>query len=1534
MEEIESFVRKLCTEGDLSILTKKLIRTQYQAHYKKATVTREEKDKINEVLETVIQELADQSKDPPASTDENSSSLDQGKENLRTDYACVARTEPTPVGLPHKAGYRSTWGDLGIAGFTHNHLIQVSMNENASSGKNPPPPRFRSRSAGNNEVPPQHRSSPRKRTSSDSVSRTRDSLSCDRERGGGVMGRRGEESVELANNAGEVRTPVKTKRAPAGRNGDSYSNCSSDEVLLLSPGSDSSSRKSKPRSPPKWRKARMERMKALGKSDISGSGGKNGGKPSTKQRQVNKSRRMYSVQSVLSAILESDIPVQNEDELSHALEKQTSLSPPDKASRRPPPSRHSQPVRESGGSKLKGSLNKDRHSRNSPEDHNVVLARRQGLSQRNRTKTRPVYIESEDSQDGLSVRENLSHQRSVSKEAENRVNGSGSVPKSSSKNLLISGFSTDRFFATRVKPAPQSKAKRQLRVESDSELSCSSLPSPGGKGKKGRLKSSQPTPGQNSLRSDDSDSVLSERLQESPGKVKAKKSSANDSFSHNGDNTAERMTFPARGNFKQTEMKPKAKRTLKNKGKKGTSSSDDSDTDDLPLSLVQQKGKKTDPGEEFMDGTDSEASGKSSQKRKNDKHKEDGQSVKKKMRKEGVVNVRNRTESLSSFSPPVSPFVKKALKRDPKTGLSLSDTGAIKGLSPKEKLTSEDNLDDSSCNEADKSTSLGPKSGNVRAIKKDVYSLSESSDDKRVPGELLLLDERKVHKKRNNSGNRICVEWSVYSLSESTEEGSGKPLDQLPFIMKKKINKGKEKNVAKDELSDECVSENCEGELSFQNQRKNTSVCEDETPEENRVCDEPWCSVEYRGEPLMFPIIQLQDIQQGAPTSSENSPSQKVSCKKERNIFEMLEFSAMTEDDTRPPKVRISLSEWNQEHNQHYISAVIKDQTTGKPRPASLDESRTVLKKQRTVKRITPHLRTTLKLRKQVSPNVSSKVEEWAVVSQDERDVNGDDDDEKLRDGSSGVDSLPPKRHWSKFKARKRKAAAMMVSSDDDDDDDNKPLMESARDLRDSTSVSDKDLRDNASVSDKDLEEDTPVKAKARKRKAAAMVVSSDEEEDDDDDDDDKPLMESVQNSQDNVSELDKDFEDDTPVKAKDFEDDTPVKAKKPKGKKLKVQLDSSGEDDLPLKAKSDSDSATDVEHESETENGNNVSETDDDGDLPLNVKKSKKRKKKQPVESDDNNDDDDDDDEPLKPRCNTGEGEECGDNSEGIQLSEEDLTPVKIKKSKKRRKKKPVESDDNNDDDDDDDEPLKPRCNTGEGEEYGDNSEGIQPSEEDLAPVKIKTSLKAPKLIFVSSDDGLSPMKVRLKPSSREAESDLDTSSLSSSSNNDETRPEPKKSQGPRIKFTMKKVQPSKKAQSKKAREKKGKAAAAEVSEKEEAPHLKRLRLICRKVGIFVRNDVHFAGCTSDRQKIERLKEALRNAGMKGQPSLSKVDSVNLKREAAALDTTNIIHTSGRPKRKQKDIFEPASPKKSLSPIKKQFSRIQDLIDDGSESD
>ncbi|KAK7476705.1 hypothetical protein BaRGS_00032042 [Batillaria attramentaria] len=192
--------------------------------------------------------------------------------------------------------------------------------------------------------------------------------------------------------------------------------------------------------------------------------------------------------------------------------------------------------------------------------------------------------------------------------------------------------------------------------------------------------------------------------------------------------------------------------------------------------------------------------------------------------------------------------------------------------------------------------------------------------------------------------------------------------------------------------------------------------------------------------------------------------------------------------------------------------------------------------------------------------------------------------------------------------------------------------------------------------------------------------------------------------------------------------------------------------------------------------------------------------------------------------------------------------------------------------------------------------------------------------------EDGASPAE------KSDGESELDTSSLSSDDGGDENDVQRGPKSHPKAKVKSRKRSSSPKKKSPKP--KVSKKPASSEGEKEEDPYLKRLRVICRKVGIFVRNDIHFAGCTTDREKIQRLKEALRKAGMKGQPSLSKVDSVNLKREAADLDTSNIIETSGRPRRQPKGLFTRGeSPKKSLTPVKQQFSRIQDLITD-SDSD
>ncbi|XP_070205895.1 serine-rich adhesin for platelets-like [Littorina saxatilis] len=368
---------------------------------------------------------------------------------------------------------------------------------------------------------------------------------------------------------------------------------------------------------------------------------------------------------------------------------------------------------------------------------------------------------------------------------------------------------------------------------------------------------------------------------------------------------------------------------------------------------------------------------------------------------------------------------------------------------------------------------------------------------------------------------------------------------------------------------------------------------------------------------------------------------------------------------------------------------------------------------------------------------------------------------------------------------------------------------------------------------------------------------------------------------------------------------------KKAKSRKRKAPSGSSSdEDDQPLKKRrspavrrSDKDSS---------------SSSEEDFEEQPPVKKIKKRKVM--VESSD------DDDAPLKPRDITakvhGKAETDSDR--------DDATPLKIKKAARGRKTRvQLESSD------EEDVPLKPKSARTEtkdesAEEDSEEDVASEGDNDNATPVKRKVSPKVAKLTSESSCDDDSPVKVnrkKSKPDDDQQDSDLDTSSLSSDGENEAPVQTPQRF-GPNIETKTRESEENGKQKTK------SKQDTAPSTDKGETPYLKRLRVICRKVGIFVRNDIHFLGCTTDNQKIERLKEALKKAGMKGQPSLSKVDSVNLKREAEALDTTNIIETQGRPKRQPKDVFTRThSPKKLLTPIKEQFSRIRDLISD-SDSD
>lgn len=132
-----------------------------------------------------------------------------------------------------------------------------------------------------------------------------------------------------------------------------------------------------------------------------------------------------------------------------------------------------------------------------------------------------------------------------------------------------------------------------------------------------------------------------------------------------------------------------------------------------------------------------------------------------------------------------------------------------------------------------------------------------------------------------------------------------------------------------------------------------------------------------------------------------------------------------------------------------------------------------------------------------------------------------------------------------------------------------------------------------------------------------------------------------------------------------------------------------------------------------------------------------------------------------------------------------------------------------------------------------------------------------------------------------------------------------------------------------KKSQERKGSGDGSE----EEGPRVKELRKICRAVGIVVTNARHMAGCSSDNQKINKLKQLLREAGMEGRPSMKKVEEVRLMKEAAELDTQNILKTEGRGKRRVNSLFSRSddSPKVKVTPVREKFSRLRDIIDSDS---
>ncbi|GAB1603830.1 uncharacterized protein LOC115224772 [Argonauta hians] len=132
---------------------------------------------------------------------------------------------------------------------------------------------------------------------------------------------------------------------------------------------------------------------------------------------------------------------------------------------------------------------------------------------------------------------------------------------------------------------------------------------------------------------------------------------------------------------------------------------------------------------------------------------------------------------------------------------------------------------------------------------------------------------------------------------------------------------------------------------------------------------------------------------------------------------------------------------------------------------------------------------------------------------------------------------------------------------------------------------------------------------------------------------------------------------------------------------------------------------------------------------------------------------------------------------------------------------------------------------------------------------------------------------------------------------------------------------------------------ATSQPSATEESSQLKLLRKICNAAQIFVNYKREFQDLKTDKEKCERLKGKLKEAGMEGRPSLKAAKRVRLLREASELNKDNIIsHDSGRTRRKRKDFFSVStSPLKTVQcrPNSDLYENLKGIVDsERSESD
>ena len=374
---------------------------------------------------------------------------------------------------------------------------------------------------------------------------------------------------------------------------------------------------------------------------------------------------------------------------------------------------------------------------------------------------------------------------------------------------------------------------------------------------------------------------------------------------------------------------------------------DELDLSDMPLSHLQQmntKPKNSDNRGHCSAGPDNAEFSKQHEKVR---HKCEQQPLKKKQRRETLEPPPKNASSLkgrvhvspSPFSPPLSPVVKKSTRQNQKR---------LVGKQTVHKRKNAWNI----C------------TTDTTSHKRSVSSLSESTDDEAVVNQSLKTSLEKANGRKGRGTFSVFKTRIVPSkkLQFALTVSIG---DQVCSIVRNFTTAG--------------------GGCSSQGQPKS---------------DEPWKAVPYKGETLKFPVIKLQDVRHSKSHTPGDCGEEIAShCRRERNLFDFFKSGSQREQDclavvepdcvdaasetstssTCLPKMAKTQERSVASSSEHGCSVRMKQ-------AGSLDESRQVLRKQRTVKRLAPKLCTTLRLRKQASPNKlnsSSEVEEWTVVTQD-----------------------------------------------------------------------------------------------------------------------------------------------------------------------------------------------------------------------------------------------------------------------------------------------------------------------------------------------------------------------------------------------------------------------------------------------------------------------------------------------------------------------------------------------------------------------